>query len=127
MFVCEPAPMYVFGTGVKMEPTTTWQSLRQCFNMSCDIVPDVGNPYKSHLFKRPLNVHTWSKELLDSLAEKQEQTSEANIKGKSLSIDERTPEVISSTSFFARSQSLYYGPGHAMMVMVLDLTRPPST
>ncbi|KAK8137584.1 hypothetical protein PG984_003077 [Apiospora sp. TS-2023a] len=115
LFACEPSPTYVFGTGVKMVPSTSLQGVRRHLTDNCDMIPDLDNHVLSNSFRAPLEFHRWSDH---------ENPEDAKAKApRELAVDRLNVETISSPVF--HSWSTYYGPGQAMAFAVLDLTRPP--
>lgn len=94
LFVCEPTPMYVFGTGVQLEPSSTLQSLRRHITGSCDMTPNLGDPYISNLLKKPLTVHSWRRLINVDVAVEKVGYPGANRKVRYLWIEERNPEAL---------------------------------
>ncbi|KAK8003894.1 WD40-repeat-containing domain protein [Apiospora arundinis] len=114
MFGCEPAPIYVFGTGVPMKPASGLQgSILQQFTGTCHLTPDYGESVSSYFFQQPLDVYSW-----------REQTEEEAKAGIPRQLKRATFNPEATRSPFARNWSTYYGPGHAMTIALLDLSQP---
>ncbi|KAK8017721.1 hypothetical protein PG993_014047 [Apiospora rasikravindrae] len=114
MFGSEPSPIYVFGTGVDMAPSSTLQRVRRHFTGSCDLTPALDDPFLSRSFGRPLDVYSWR--------HRSEEEAKANVP-RQLKKTTFDPETIRSP--VSRTWSTYYGPGHAIVLAALDLTKPP--
>ncbi|KAK8041087.1 hypothetical protein PG994_014094 [Apiospora phragmitis] len=114
MFGCEPSPIYVFSTGVEMKPSTTLQSVRQRLTGNCHLLPDLGDSSLSKSFMEPLDVYSWLHQ------PKEEAKAKVPRQLKKTTFN---PETIRSS--VNRTWSTYYGPGHAMVLALLDLTKPP--
>ncbi|KAK8067233.1 hypothetical protein PG997_013980 [Apiospora hydei] len=114
MLGCEPSPIYVFGTGVGMMPSSTLQRMRRHFTGSCDMTPKFDDTSLSQSFHMPLDVYSWR--------HLSEEEAKANVP-RHLKRTTFDPETIRSP--VKRSWSTYCGPGHAMVLAVLDLAKPP--
>ncbi|KAK7911064.1 hypothetical protein PG985_013545 [Apiospora marii] len=117
IFACEPHPAYVFGTGIQMVPSTSstvLQAVRQRLTGNCDELPDLGDPGLSNSFRAPLKLRGWSTQSPAKAKAKATRRCVARV---------LMTETVSSP--IIRSWSTYYGPGQAMILAVLDLTKPP--
>ncbi|KAK8067234.1 hypothetical protein PG997_013981 [Apiospora hydei] len=93
MFGFEPAPVYVFGTDVRM-------------------TPDLGDEgTTTSPFHAPVDAYAWKRQ--------------SDVEQKKWKLEKATLEPETIRSPVDRSYSAYYGPGHAVVLGVLDRTRPP--
>ncbi|KAK7966210.1 C6 transcription factor [Apiospora aurea] len=107
MFGFEPAPMYVFGTDIRMVPTTS------AAGTSGKLTPDLGGDGTTTTspFCAPVDAYAWK-----------QQSDEVQKKWR---LEKATLEPETIRSPVKRSWSTYCGPGHAMVLAVLDLAKPP--